>query len=125
EREGMLPASVVGHSAGGLIALRLAGRRPEAVTSLVLAASAGISTARRRARLTVELFALVRPGRLLAPWRGRVARDSRLRYLAFGWWGVSDPPALSPELVEAFLAGPAEHTDTSSLGRALVRDDVR
>ena len=53
------------------------------------------------------------------------ARSPGLRYLAFGWWGVSDPPALSPELVEAFLGGPAEHTDTTSLGRALVRDDIR
>jgi pimeloyl-ACP methyl ester carboxylesterase len=125
EREGMLPAAVVGHSAGGLIALRLAARRPEAVSAIVLSASAGISTGRRIAQLTVELFALVRPGRLLAPWRDRIARGLPLRYVAFGWWGAADPGALPPEVVDAFLSGPADHTDTVSLGRALVRDDPR
>jgi len=45
--------------------------------------------------------------------------------LVFGRWGASDPPALPPELVEAFLAGPARHTDTVSAAKALVRDDVR
>ena len=125
EREEMLPAAIVGHSAGGLIALRLAARRPEAVTAIVLAASAGISTVRRKAHLTVELLALARPGRLLAPFRASIARRPALRYLAFGWWGAADPPALSSAAVEGFLAGPSLHTDTTGLGRALVRDDPR
>jgi pimeloyl-ACP methyl ester carboxylesterase len=125
DREGLGAATVVGHSAGGLVALRLAARRPEAVTALVLAASAGISTTRRTAGLTVELFALVRPGRLLAPWRSAVVRDPRLRNVAFGWWGAADPRALAPEVADAFLSGPRLHTDSASLGRALVRDDPR
>src|SRR5262249_2092459 len=43
EREGMLPAPVVGHSLGGMVVLRLALRRPDAVRALVLAAGAGLS----------------------------------------------------------------------------------
>ena len=53
------------------------------------------------------------------------ARRPALRYLAFGWWGAADPPALSSAAVEGFLAGPSLHTDTTGLGRALVRDDPR
>src|SRR6266536_2402450 len=43
EREGMLPAPVVGHSLGGLIVLRLALSRPHDVRALVLAGAAGLS----------------------------------------------------------------------------------
>src|SRR5205823_3335682 len=43
EREQMLPAAVVGHSLGGLVALRLAIRRPREVAALVLAGAAGLS----------------------------------------------------------------------------------
>src|SRR5215208_414033 len=44
--EDALPAAVVGHSMGGLVALRLALRHPDDVRAVVLAASAGISSAR-------------------------------------------------------------------------------
>src|SRR5437868_1477294 len=47
--EELLPAAFVGHSLGGLVALRVAMRRPEAVRGIVLAAAAGISTGRRLA----------------------------------------------------------------------------
>ena len=60
------------------------------------------------------------PGRLFA-WRRRAVARSRVgRTVAFGWWGVADPAALDPEMAEAFLAGPAEHTDTLAAGKALV-----
>ena len=125
ERERFAPAPVVGHSLGGAISLRLAIRRPELVRALVLAGAAGISSGFRRARYGLTITGIVKPGRKIAPHRSRVARSALLKQLVFGRWGASDPPALSPELVEAFLSGPGRHTDTVSAARALVRDDPR
>ena len=125
EHEGAAPAAVVGHSLGGAIALRLAIRRPETVSALVLAAAAGISSTTRSAHYALTITGILKPGRKIAPHRRRVARSALLKRLVFGRWGASDPPALPPELVEAFLAGPARHTDTVSAATALVRDDVR
>ena len=125
EHEGAAPAAVVGHSLGGAVALRLALRRSEAVSALVLAAAAGISSATRSARYALTITGILKPGRKIAPHRARVARSALLKRLVFGRWGASDPAALPPELVEALLAGPARHTDTVSAAKALVRDDVR
>ena len=125
EHEGAAPAAVVGHSLGGAVALRLALRRPEAVSALVLAAAAGISSATRSARYALTITGILKPGRKIAPHRRRVARSDVLRRIVFGRWGAADPAALPPQLVEAFLAGPARHTDTVSAAKALVRDDVR
>jgi pimeloyl-ACP methyl ester carboxylesterase len=125
EHEDAVPAPVVGHSLGGAIALRLAIRRPGAVSALVLAGAAGISSGRRHARYALTVTGIVKPGRRIAPHRHRVARSALLKRLVFGRWGAADPPALSPELVEAFLSGPARHTDTVSAAKALVRDDPR
>jgi pimeloyl-ACP methyl ester carboxylesterase len=125
EHEDAVPAPVVGHSLGGAIALRLAIRRPDAVSALVLAGAAGISSGRRHARYALTVTGIVKPGRRIAPHRHRVARSALLKRLVFGRWGAADPPALSPELVEAFLSGPARHTDTVSAAKALVRDDLR
>ena len=125
EREGMLPAVLVGHSLGGLVALRLAMRAPEAVRGVVLAGAAGIASATRWAAFWLTVFGYLKLGRKVAPHRDRFARGSLLRYIPFGHWGASDPPALSPRAVDGFLAGPALHTDTISAGRALVRDDPR
>jgi 4,5:9,10-diseco-3-hydroxy-5,9,17-trioxoandrosta-1(10),2-diene-4-oate hydrolase len=125
EREGMSPAALAGHSLGGAIALRLAIRRPELVSGLVLAGAAGISSGTRNARYALTITGILKPGRKIAPHRGRVARSALLRQLVFGRWGASDPPALPPEVVEAFLAGPARHTDTVSAAKALIRDDPR
>jgi pimeloyl-ACP methyl ester carboxylesterase len=125
EHEDALPAAWVGHSLGGLVALRAAVRRPAAVTGVVLAAGAGISSATRASEAVLATLALVQPGKRVAPGRRRLAGSRIGRTLAFGWWGVADPAALDPEIAEAFLAGPAEHTDTVAAGRALVASDPR
>jgi pimeloyl-ACP methyl ester carboxylesterase len=125
EREGMLPAAVVGHSFGGLVALRLALRRPEDVRALVLAGSAGVSTATRRVERLLTIGAFLRPGRLYSRHMERIARSTALRYLVFGYWGASDPGALTPEAVEGFLASPRMHTDSAAAARVLVKDDPR
>jgi pimeloyl-ACP methyl ester carboxylesterase len=125
EHEAMAPAAVVGHSLGGAISLRLAIRRPGVVSSLVLAGAAGISSGARSVRYALTITGIVKPGRRIAPYRRRISRSDRLKRLVFGRWGASDPAALPPDLVEAFLAGPARHTDTVSAATALVRDDPR
>jgi pimeloyl-ACP methyl ester carboxylesterase len=125
EREEMRPAAVVGHSLGGLVALRIALRRPGTVNALVLAASAGISSATRVRETWVTLLVLARPARLVAPHRRLIARVRWLRYPVFGHWEAADPPQLSPRAVEGFLAGPALHTDIGDAGRALIHDDPR
>jgi pimeloyl-ACP methyl ester carboxylesterase len=125
EHEAAAPGQVVGHSFGGAVALRLAIRRPELVGALVLVGAAGISSGRRRARYALAVTGLVQPGKRIAPHRRLVARSALLRTLVFGRWGAADPPALPPDVAEAFLSGPARHTDTSSAGNALVREDPR
>ncbi len=119
------PAAVVGHSLGGAIGLRLAIRRPELVSALVLAGAAGISSGTRRARYGLAMTALLKPGKRIAPYRRRVARSAALKTLVFGHWGAADPPALPADVAESFLSGPARHTDTASAARALVHDDPR
>jgi pimeloyl-ACP methyl ester carboxylesterase len=115
----------VGHSLGGLVVLRAAVLRPEAVSGAVLAAAAGIGTGSRGAQVTLTLLGIARPGRLIAPFRRAWAHSQLGRRVAFGWWGVSDPDALEPELAEAFLVGPAHHTDTRQAARALLVSDSR
>jgi pimeloyl-ACP methyl ester carboxylesterase len=119
------PTAVVGHSLGGAIALRLAIRHPDRMRALVLAGSAGISSGSRRARYSLTITGLLKPGKRIAPHRRRVGQSALLKTIVFGRWGAADPPALSAELTEAYLAGPARHTDTVSAARALMRDDPR
>ena len=71
------------------------------------------------------MLGVARPGRLIAPYRHAWARSRLGRRAAFGWWGVADPDALDPEIAEAFLVGPAHHTDTRQAGRALLASDPR
>lgn len=125
EHEGVASAGVVGHSLGGAISLRLSIRWPNLVSALVLAGAAGISSGTRNARYALTITGIVKPGRKLAPHRLRIARSNTLKRLVFGRWGAADPPALPEELAEAFLSGPARHTDTVSAAKALVREDPR
>jgi len=123
--EGAAPAPWVGHSLGGLVGLRAAVLHPEAVTGLVLAAGAGISSATRIGEATVTVLGAVQPGRIIGRQAHLVSRSRLGRTLAFGWWGVADPAGFDPEMAEAFLLGPPQHTDTVSAGRALVASDPR
>jgi pimeloyl-ACP methyl ester carboxylesterase len=125
EREGVAEATVVGHSFGGSVALRLAMRHPRLVGSLVLAGASGISSSRRAAVYGLRLTALLKPGRRIAPYRRRVSRSPFLRTLVLGGWGAADPPALSPRAAEGFLAGPERHSETLSAVRALLLEDPR
>ena len=125
EAEEIHDAVWVGHSLGGAVALRAAILLPEAVRGLVLAASAGIGSASRATRLTLSVLGVARPGRRIAPFRHTLARSRAGRRAVFGWWGAADPAGLEPDLAEAFLVGPAHHTDTRQAGRALLAADPR
>jgi pimeloyl-ACP methyl ester carboxylesterase len=75
--------------------------------------------------MTVAAIGRVQPERLVRRHRRRVALSPLGRTLTFGWWGVADPVGFEPAMAEAFLEGAAQHTDTGSAGRALVRSDSR
>lgn len=125
EREGMLPGALVGHSLGGVVALRLARQRPGQIRGVVLAGAAGIGSSSRLGRLVLGLVGLVRPGRLVAPFREPVSRTPWLRRAVLGSWGASDARSLSAVAAEGFLAGTALHTDVVGAAAALARDDAR
>ncbi|HEY4413879.1 MAG TPA: alpha/beta fold hydrolase, partial [Gaiellaceae bacterium] len=72
EAEDAAPAPWVGHSLGGLVALRAAALRPEAVDRIVLAAAAGISSATRVGKVTVTLMGVAEPGKFIGRRRRRV-----------------------------------------------------
>ncbi len=119
------PAAVVGHSMGGVVALRLAARRPEVVGALALIESAGIASLTRRAAIFLTVSAALKPARKASRFRGRIAASDRLKRLAFGYWGADDPASLSREGVHGWLACTREHSDTATAGRALLHDDPR
>ena len=123
--EGMGRAAIAGHSMGGVIGLRLAVNHPELVSALVLTASAGIRSSTREAERYLAAAALLRPTRRYSRHRRAIARSHLLRMLVFGYFGASDPPAMSDRAVDNFLVGLGLHTDTASARRALVRDDPR
>lgn len=119
------PTDVLGHSLGGVVALRLAERHPSLVRRLVLAASAGISSSTRFAELTIALTGIVQPGRIAGRRVGRVARSRRLRNVVFGGFEVANPDVLTEGAVHGFLRGPTMHTDALGAGLALAADDPR
>jgi pimeloyl-ACP methyl ester carboxylesterase len=125
EREGMFPAPVVGHSLGGVIALRLALRRPADVQALVLAGSAGLSIGSVWLRQLLTAVTTIRPGRLAARHRDWVRRSGLLRRLVFGFVSVADPVGMTDEAIEGFLAAQLLHTDVDSAWQALRVDDPR
>ena len=125
EAEEIREAVWVGHSLGGVVALRAVTLRPSAARGLVLAAAAGIGSSSRAAHATLAVLGVARPGRWISPFRQAVAHSPRGRRTVFGWWGAADPDALEPELAEAFLVGPAHHTDTRQAGRALLASEPR
>jgi pimeloyl-ACP methyl ester carboxylesterase len=125
DAEEMRGAVWIGHSLGGVVALRVAALRPDTARGLVLAAAAGIGSASRAAEITLTVLGVARPGRLIAPHRRAWSRSRLGRRAVFGWWGAADPDALGPELAEAFLVGPAHHADMRQAGRALLASDPR
>lgn len=125
EAEDIRGAVWIGHSLGGVVALRAAVLRPDVVRGVVLAAAAGIGSASRAAKLTLAVLGATRPGRLIAPFRHAWAHSRIGRRIAFGWWGASDSDALDPDVAEAFLLGPSLHTDTRQAARALLVSDPR
>ena len=123
--EGMERAAVVGHSMGGLVGVRLALNFPEHVRALVLTAAAGIRSSTPEAERFLTLAALLRPSRRYSRHRNAIARSRVLRNLVFGYFGASDPAAMTDSAVDGFLAGLGVHSDTPSARRALVQDDPR
>lgn len=119
------PHDVIGHSMGGVVALRLAERRPELVRRIVLAAPAGISSGSRWGEITITLAGIVQPAKIAGRRVNRIARSRLLRRLVFGPFEVSNPDALSERAVHGLLRGPAIATDALSAGRALAGDDPR
>jgi magnesium chelatase accessory protein len=125
EAEADRAALVVGHSFGGLVALRLARSRPELVRGLLLVSPAGIASATRAARRVALASTTIRPGRYVAPFRHRYAGRAWYRRAVFRPWFVSDAVALTPTAALGLLDAQREHADTKTAARAMVADDPR
>jgi pimeloyl-ACP methyl ester carboxylesterase len=119
------PAVVVGHSLGGVVALRLALQAPRLVRGVVLAGSAGLSSGTRRSQRALAIASLIQPGKRISPLSRVVSGRRVLRGIAFGFGFVADPEALDPQVAEAFFAGSALHTGVREATDALVRTNPR
>ena len=97
---------------------------PQRVAALVLTASAGIRLDPRGRALPEPRCHSAADAPLLTPSR-RVARSPFWRMVVFGYFGASDPPAMSNGAVDGFLSAMDMHMDTATARRALVRDDPR
>ena len=118
-------ALVLGHSFGGLVALRLAQSQPELARGLLLVSPAGIATATRQARTVVAFATTVRPGRFAARFRHRYAARAWYRRVLFDQFFVADAAALSERAAHGLLEAQQLHSDTKTAGRAMVTDDPR
>lgn len=125
EAEGAGAALVLGHSFGGLVALRLAQVRPELVCGLLLVSPAGIATFTRRARTVVAVATTIRPGRFASLFRRRYAHRAWYRRALFQQFFVADAAALSERATQGLLEAQRRHSDTKTAGRAMVADDPR
>jgi pimeloyl-ACP methyl ester carboxylesterase len=125
EHEDALPAAWIGHSLGALVGVHAALQRPDGIRALVLAAAPGITSSSRLADATLTALGVLKPGRIVGKRSERMARSRLGRTVCFGGWGVADPAGLAPELAQAFLDGPPQHTDTLTAGHALVLSDPR
>jgi 3-oxoadipate enol-lactonase len=119
------PVDVLGHSLGGVVALRLAERHPRLVRRIVLAAAAGISSSTRAAEILITLAGVIRPARIAGRRIDRITRSPRLRRLVFQPFEVANAEARSERAVHGFLRGSALHRYALGAGLALVRDDPR
>jgi (E)-2-((N-methylformamido)methylene)succinate hydrolase len=125
EAEEVESALVAGHSFGGLVALRLAHRRPELVRGLLLVSPAGISTARRLVAAVVAATTTIKPGRTAARFRHRWADNPWYRRAVFRPWFVADADALPARAAHGLLEAHARHANTRIAGRAMVAGDPR
>ncbi|MGZ8782762.1 MAG: alpha/beta fold hydrolase [Gaiellaceae bacterium] len=125
DAEGIDRAVVVGHSFGGLVALRLAERRPQLLRGLLLISPAGIASSTRAAHAVLLATTTIRPGRRVALMRHRWAEHAWYRRVVFRPWFVSDAVALSARATHGLLAAQREHADTRTAARALAADDPR
>lgn len=125
EEEGITQVDVVGHSMGGVVALRLAERRPELVRRVVLLAAAGISSSTRIGEMLITIAGVLRPARIAGRRVERIASSPRLRRALFGGLEVSNPDLLTERQVHGFLRAGPLHQDALSAGLALARDDPR
>ena len=123
DAEGAVPAVVIGHSLGAVVALRLALAHPDVVRALVLVAPAGIGSSSYRGTAALALAGALRPARAVARLAGGAFRFRTVRRLAFGYWGIAAADALTREgalgLIGRGGRGPAE------TGRALRGGDPR